>query len=156
MPRYRKVVSENRKAFFDHHILETVEAGIVLKGSEVKSVRKGSVNLKDSFARADKGEIWVHGMHISPYERAGAFSRTDPVRQRKLLLSKSQIKSLAGKVSQKGFSLIPLKMYFSGNYAKVEIGVAKGKKLFDKRDSIKKKDLDRDMERELSLRDKER
>lgn len=150
MPRYKKVVSENRKAYFEHFILETVEAGIVLKGSEVKSVRNGKANLKDSFARADKGEIWIHGLHISPYKQAGTREMLDPVRTRKLMLSKSQIRNLTGKVSQKGFSLIPTKLYFSGNYAKVEIGIAKGKKLYDKRDTIKKKDLDRDMERELS------
>lgn len=153
MPRYRKNIAENRKAFFDFNIQETIEAGIVLKGSEVKSVRMGRVNLKDSFARPEKGEIWLYGMHISPYGFAGA-ERTDPLRRRKLLLNKSEVKKLAGRYSEKSLALIPLKIYFSGDYAKVEIGVGKGKRLFDKKEKIKKRDLDRDMGRELVDRSK--
>lgn len=149
---YKKIISENRKAFFDYHILETYEAGIVLKGNEVKSLRIGAVNLRDSFARGEKGEIWLYGMHISPYK----FSRreeVDPLRKRKLLLKKSEIKKLIGRTSEKGLALIPTKLYFFKNYAKIEIGVAKGKKQYDKRETIKKKDLDRDMQRELTARE---
>jgi SsrA-binding protein len=155
MPRYRKTVAENRKAFFEYHILETYEAGLVLNGSEVKSVRLGRVNLRDSFVRADRGELWVSGMHISPYN----FARTDgenPLRQRKLLLNKQEVKKLIGKSSEKGLAIIPLKVYFLGNYAKVEIGLGKGKKLFDKKEVIRKKDLDRDMGRELMDRGRRR
>lgn len=148
MPRYRKIVAENRKAHFDYHILETCEAGIALQGSEVKSLRIGRANLRDSFARVQNGQAFLHGMHISPYDFARK-DGIDPIRTRRLLLKKNEIKKLGGKVSQKGFVLIPLKVYFSGNYAKVEIAVAKGKKVFDKRETIKKKDSDRDMEREL-------
>ncbi len=146
--RYKKIVAENRKARFDYHILETCEAGLSLKGNEVKSLRVGRVNLRDGFARIENGQALLYGVHISPYE----FSRKegiDPLRTRKLLLKRSEIRKLSGKVSQKGFVLVPLKIYFSGNYAKVEIAVAKGKKLFDKKETIKKKDSDRDMEREL-------
>lgn len=155
MPRFKKIIAENRKAFFDFDIQETVEAGLVLRGSEVKSVRSGRVNLRDSFARPDKGELWIHGMHISPYKFAGS-EVPNPLRTRKLLLSKQQIRKLTGRASEKGLSLIPLKIYFLGNYAKVEIGVAKGKRLFDKKEKIKKRDLDREMGRELVGRDQSR
>lgn len=148
MPRYRKIVAENRKARFDYHIFETCEAGIALKGNEVKSLRIGRANLRDSFARIEGGQAFLYGMHISPYDFARK-EGIDPLRARKLLLKKNEIRKLAGKVSQKGYLLVPLKVYFSGNYAKVELALAKGKKLFDKRDAIKKKDSDRDMEREL-------
>jgi len=153
MPRYKKIVAENRKARFEYHIFETYEAGIVLKGNEVKSLRMGRVNLKDSFARVDKGQIFLYGMHISPYEFARK-EGADPLRTRKLMLNKAEIRKLAGKVAQKGFLLVPLKLYFFGNFAKVELAVAKGKKLFDKRDSIKKRDEDRDMEREIVQRER--
>jgi len=153
MPRYRKIIAENRKAFFDFDIRETVEAGIVLRGGEVKSVRSGRVNLRDSFARPEKGELWLFGLHISPYKFSGS-EKQDPLRARKLLLKKQEIKKLSGKAGEKGLSLIPLKIFFSGNYAKVEIGVAKGKRLFDKKEKIKKRDLDREMGRELVGRDR--
>ena len=146
--RYKKTVAENRKARFDYHILETYEAGISLKGNEVKSLRIGRVNLRDSFARIENGQAFLYGMHISPCDFARK-EGIDPLRVRKLLLNKSEIRKLAGKISQKGFVLVPLKVYFFGNYAKVELGVGKGKKLYDKKESIKKKDSDRDMEREL-------
>ena len=150
---YKKTVSENRKAFFDYTVLETYEAGMVLKGNEVKSLRIGAVNLRDSFARPEKGEIWLYGMHVSPYK----FSRSegvDPLRKRKLLLSKSEIRKLTGRISEKGLALVPLKLFFLGNYAKLELAVAKGKKTYDKRETIKQKDLSRDMNRELRERQK--
>ena len=153
MPRYYKVAAENRKAYFDFHILEKFEAGIVLKGSEVKSVRDGKVNLKESFVRPENEELWLFGMHITPYKFAGAEGQ-DPLRQRKLLLSKPEIKRISAKYFEKRLAIVPLKIYFSGNYAKVELGIGKGKKLFDKKDSIKKKDLDREMGRELIDRNK--
>lgn len=153
MPRYRKNVAENRKAFFDYHISDKFEAGIVLKGDEVKSLRIGRANLKDSFARIEKGEVWLYGMHVSPYD----FARKDtvnPLRQRKLLLSKQEIRRLGSRAAEKGLSIIPLKVYFSGNYAKVELGLAKGKKLYDKRDAIKKRDMDREVGKELVDRER--
>ena len=148
MPRYFKVAAENRKAYFDFHILEKFEAGIVLKGGEVKSIRGGKVNLKESFVRPENGELWLFGMHITPYKFGGGEGQ-DPLRQRKLLLSKPEIKRISAKYFEKRLAIVPLKIYFSGNYAKVELGIGKGKKLFDKKDSIKKKDLDREMGRDL-------
>ncbi|MEK7377058.1 MAG: SsrA-binding protein SmpB [Candidatus Margulisiibacteriota bacterium] len=148
MPRYYKVVAENRKAYFDFHILEKFEAGIVLRGSEVKSIRDGKANLKESFVRPENGELWLFGAHITPYKFAGSEAQ-DPLRQRKLLLSKPEIKRISAKYFEKRLAIVPLKIYFSGNYAKVELGIGKGKKLFDKKDSIKKKDLDREMGRDL-------
>lgn len=153
MPRYYKVAAENRKAYFDFHILEKFEAGIVLKGSEVKSIRDGKANLKESFVRPEKDELWLFGMHITPYKFAGSDGQ-EPLRQRKLLLSKAEIKKISAKYFEKRLAIVPLKIYFSGNYAKVELGIGKGKKLFDKKDSIKKKDLDREMGRELVDRNK--
>ncbi len=146
--RYKKIVAENRKARFDHHIFESYEAGIVLRGNEVKSLRIGRVNLRDSFVRIENGQAVLFGMHISPYDFARK-EGAEPLRNRKLLLSRSEIRKLAGKVSQKGFVLIPLRVYFSGNFAKIEIALAKGKKQYDKKETIKKKDSERDMEREL-------
>ncbi len=151
--RYKKTVAENRKARFDYHIFESVEAGIELKGNEVKSLRMGRVNLRDSFARVEGGQAVLYGMHITPYEFARR-EEVNPLRTRRLLLNRAEIRRLAGKVMQKGFVLVPLRVYFLGNYAKIEIGVAKGKKLFDKKEVIKKKDSDRDMERELVDRQK--
>ncbi|MCX5749597.1 MAG: SsrA-binding protein SmpB [Candidatus Saganbacteria bacterium] len=148
MPRYKKIIAENRKAFFDFDISETVEAGIVLRGSEVKSIRRGSINLKDSFARPEKGEMMLYGMHVSPYKFAGK-DDMNPLRTRKLLLKRTEIKKLAGRATEKGLSIIPLKIYFLGNYAKIELGIAKGKRLYDKKEKIKRRDLDRDMGREL-------
>ncbi len=148
MQRYKKIIAENRKAFFDYHIEDKFEAGIVLRGSEVKSIRLGGVNLKDSFARAEKGELWLFGMHISPY-KFEAIEKLSPMRQRKLLLKKNEIKKLISRSAEKGLAIIPLKLYFYGNYAKVEIGLGKGKKLFDKKETIKGKDIDRDTAREL-------
>jgi len=138
----------NREAKRDYFILETVEAGIQLKGSEVKSIRNGRANLKDSFARIDSGEVILYNMHISPYEQAGRFA-PEPTRERKLLLHKAQIERLTGELHQKGLTLIPLKLYFKRGYAKVEIGLAKGKRSFDKREDLKRREHKREVERAL-------
>lgn len=135
-----KVIATNRKAYHDYFIEETIEAGIELKGTEVKSVRLGHVNLKDSFARVENGEVFLYNMHISPYEKGNIFN-VDPMRDRKLLLHKHEINRLAGYVQQKGYTLIPLKIYIKRGKIKVELAVAKGKKLYDKREAIAKETL---------------
>jgi len=142
-----KVVCQNRKARHEYFIEETFEAGMVLEGPEVKSLRDGRANLVDSYAKVKKGEMYLHNMHISPYPFAHHVN-LDPVRTRKLLLTRKEIKRLIGKAEEKGYTMIPLKVYFSGGWAKVEIGLAKGKKKADKRQAIKEKDMKRDMERE--------
>ena len=144
-------IATNRKAYHDYFIIDTCEAGIVLKGSEVKSIREGNVNLKDSYVTIHKYVAIVNGMHISTYSHSG-YSDHDPYRQRQLLLSKKETIQLSKKVAERGFTLIPVKLYFKKSWAKVEIAVAKGKKTYDKRESIKKKDLKRDTERELRRR----
>jgi len=149
MPRYKKVLSENRKAFFDYTILETFQAGISLKGTEVKSIRLGRVNLKDSFARVAKGEIWLHNMHVSPYEQGGRYN-LNPIRERKLLLNKNELKKLIGRVQEKGLTLVPLKLYLMDNWVKVDLALAKSKKEYEKREKIKKKEVAREMERAFS------
>ena len=131
----------NRKARYDFEILETYEAGIVLTGTEVKSIRLGKANLKDSYALIKNGEIYIIGMHISPYEHGNIFNK-DPLRDRKLLLNKREIFKLVGLIKQKGYSLVPISLYFSGNFVKVELGIGKGKKLYDKREDIAKKDAE--------------
>ena len=144
-----RVVATNKKARHDYFIEDTYEAGLVLKGSEVKSLRAGRVNLKDSYARVRQGEVFIFNMHISPYAHA-TYDRPDPLRLRKLLLKKREIKKMVGLVSEKGFALIPLKIYFNEKgRAKVELGVCKGKKLYDKRATLKKKDAQRDLERAM-------
>ncbi|AEA34146.1 SsrA-binding protein SmpB [Hippea maritima] len=140
----------NRKARHDYEILETYEAGLELKGSEVKSIRMGSANLKDSYAEIKNGEIWVNNFHISPYKFASAHTNHDPYRKKKLLLHKYQIRRLIGKVKEKGLTLIPLKVYSKNGKIKMELALAKGKKLFDKRKDIKERDLTREAERELA------
>ncbi len=152
MPRYYKVIAENRRARHDFEILEVYKAGIALSGSEVKSVRLGKVNLKDSFARAENGELWLWGMHISPYEKARA--EADPTRKRKLLLKAGELKKLVGMASQKGFALIPLKIYFDRDWAKIDLGYGRAKKLFDKRESIKEREIRREMEKGLKGRER--
>ena len=142
----RKFISLNRKARHDYHILESFEAGMVLVGTEVKSLRAGKVNLKDSYASIDDGELWLHGLHISPYERA-SYNNHDPERSRKLLISKLDLKRLAGKVLEKGFTLVPLALYFKEGWAKVEIGLARGKRQYDKRHAIAERDADRALAR---------
>ena len=142
-----KVVCQNRKARHEYFIEETFEAGMVLEGPEVKSLRDGRANLVDSYARVKKGEMFLYNMHISPYPFAHHVN-LDPVKVRKLLLTRKEIKRLIGKTEEKGYTMIPLKVYFSGGWAKVQIGLAKGKKKADKRQAIKEKDMKRDMERE--------
>jgi SsrA-binding protein len=141
-----KVVATNKKAYHDYHIEETYEAGMALRGTEVKSLREGKANLKDSFARIEKDEIFLLNCHISPYSH-GNIANHDPMRTRKLLLHKREIQRLIGKIQQKGYALIPLKIYFKNEKAKVELGLAKGKKAYDKREDIKKREADREMEK---------
>ncbi len=138
----------NRRARFEYEILDSYEAGIVLKGSEVKSLRVGKANLQDSYALVKNGEVWLMNLHISPYEQANQFNH-DPVRTRKLLLTKTEISKLSTKSNEKGLTLVPLKLYFKKGIVKVELGVAKGKKLHDKRESIKERDVEREMRRSL-------
>jgi SsrA-binding protein len=155
MPRYKKVLAENRKAFFDYAILETFQAGISLKGGEVKSIRLGHANLKDSFARVDKGEIWLYNMHVSPYEQGGRYN-LNPTRERKLLLNKGELKKLIGRVQEKGLTLIPLKLYLMDNWVKVDLALAKSKKVFEKREKIKKRETDREVARAFSAKVKKK
>ncbi len=143
-----KMICQNRKARYDYHIITSYEAGLVLKGSEVKSCREGNANLKDSHARIKDGEVYLVNSHISPYTYANQLNH-DPLRARKLLLHKREIKKLYGKLMERGFTLIPLKMYFKNGKVKVEMAVAKGKKTHDKREAIKQKDFAREAEKEL-------
>ena len=143
-----KTIAQNKKAFHDYFVLEQYETGIELSGTEVKSIRQGRVNLKDSFCSIDKGEIFVYGMHISPYEKGNIFNK-DPLRKRKLLMHKKEILRLFGTVKQEGYSLIPLSLYFKGPRVKMNLGLCKGKKLYDKRADIAKKEASREMERHL-------
>jgi len=143
-----ETVASNREARHNYHILESFEAGIALQGAEVKSLRERKANLKDSFARVEDNELFLYNMHISPYPQAGRFA-PDPKRRRKLLAHKPEIKRLLGELTQKGLTLVPLKIYFKRGMAKVEIAVAKGKKLYDRREDIKRRDSDRDLRREL-------
>jgi len=146
-----KLVANNKKAYHDYFIDETYEAGIELHGTEVKSMRMGKCSIKESFIRIEKGEVYVYGMHISPYEKGNIFNK-DPLRIRKLLLHKAQINKLAGQISEKGYTLVPLQVYFKDGRAKVEIGLARGKKLYDKRADIAKKDMKREAEKEFKIR----
>ncbi len=143
-----KVVAQNKKARHDYFIEQTLEAGIVLSGTEVKSIRLGKVNLKDSYASVDHGEVILSGMHISPYEQGNIFNK-EPMRQRKLLLHRYEINKLIGLIQQKGLTLVPLQLYFKRGKVKIELGVAKGKKLFDKRDDIAERDAKREMDRKM-------
>ena len=143
-----KLVANNKKAYHDYFILENYETGIALHGTEVKSLRMGKCSIKESFVRIEKGEVFIYGMHITPYEKGNIFNK-DPLRVRKLLLHKSEINRMASKVKEKGFTLVPLQVYFKGSLVKVEIGLARGKKLYDKRDDIAKKDQRRETEREF-------
>jgi len=143
-----KVIAQNKKARHDYFIEQTLEAGIVLSGTEVKSIRQGKVNLKDSYALIEGGEIILKGMHISPYDQ-GNINNKDPLRDRKLLLHKSEINRLIGYTLQKGMALVPLRLYFKRGMVKVELGIAKGKKLFDKRDDIAQRDAKREIDRKL-------
>ena len=136
-----KMIANNKKAYHDYFILDTYEAGIVLHGTEVKSLRMGKCSIKESFIRIENGEVFIYGMHISPYEKGNIFNK-DPLRDRKLLLNKREIFKLVGLIKQKGYSLVPISLYFSGNFVKVELGIGKGKKLYDKREDIAKKDAE--------------
>ncbi len=141
-----KLIANNKKAYHDYFIEEKYEAGIELYGTEVKSLRMGKCSIKESFIRIDHNEVFVYNMHISPYEKGNIFNK-DPLRVKKLLLHRSEIRKIMGKIAQKGYTLVPLQIYFKGSLAKVEIGLAKGKKLYDKRQDIAKKDQRRDAER---------
>jgi SsrA-binding protein len=142
----QRISVSNRKARHDYFILESIEAGIVLKGTEVKSLRKGDANLQDSYAEIRNGEVWLEGMHISPYDH-GNINNHEPRRKRKLLLQRKQIRKLIGGLKEKGLTVIPLSVYFKGPYAKVELALARGKKSYDKREAIAKRDAERDMAR---------
>lgn len=146
-----KLIANNKKAFHDYFIEDTYEAGISLAGTEVKSLRMGKCSVKEAFVRIERGEVYVYGMNISPYEKGNIFNK-DPLRVRKLLLHKYEINKIEAKIKEKGFTLVPLKVYFKDSLVKVEIGLARGKKLYDKREDIAKKDLKREAEREFKLR----
>lgn len=141
-----KIIAENRKARHDYFVIETYEAGIELFGTEVKSLRAGTVNMKDSYCEIDKGEMFALGVHISPYEQGNIFNR-DPLRPKKLLLHKNEIMKLTGLVSREGYTLVPISLYFKGSRVKMAVGLCKGKKLYDKRDSAAQKSAQRDIER---------
>ena len=146
-----KLIANNKKAYHDYFILETYEAGIALHGTEVKSLRMGKCSIKEAFIRVENEEVYVYGMHISPYEKGNIFNK-DPLRVRKLLLHSYEIRKIEGKIREKGYTLVPLKVYFKGSLVKVEIGVAKGKKLYDKRQDIAKKDQRREAERDFKVK----
>lgn len=146
-----KLIANNKKAYHDYFILENYETGIALSGTEVKSLRMGKCSIKEAFVRIENEEVFVYGMHISPYEKGNIFNK-DPLRPRKLLLHKSEIRKLLGKTKEKGIAIVPLKVYFKGSLVKVEIGLAKGKKLYDKRQDIAKKDQQREASREFKVR----
>lgn len=145
-----KLIANNKKAYHDYFIEEKYEAGISLMGTEVKSLRMGKCSIKESFIRIEKNEVYIYGMHISPYEKGNIFNK-DPLRVRKLLLHKSEINKINGKISIKGYTLVPLQVYLKGSLVKVEIGLAKGKKLYDKRQDIAKKDQIRESERKFKI-----
>lgn len=146
-----KLIANNKKAYHDYFILDTFEAGLALHGTEVKSLRMGKCSIKESFIRIENGEVFIYGMHVSPYEKGNIFNK-DPLRVKKLLLHKAEINKMLGKVKEKGISIVPLKVYLKGSLVKIEIGLAKGKKLYDKRDDIAKKDQKREAERDFKVR----
>ncbi len=146
-----KLIANNKKAYHDYFIEDTYEAGIALHGTEVKSLRMGKCSIKEAFVRIENGEVIIYGMHVSPYEKGNIFNK-DPLRVKKLLLHKSEINKLSGKISAQGYTIVPLKVYFKGSLVKVQIGLAKGKKLYDKRQDIAKKDQRREAEREFKVR----
>lgn len=146
-----KPVAQNKKAYHDYFVIETYEAGIELFGTEVKSIRQGKINLKDSWCNIDGGEIFANGVHISPYDHGNIFNR-DPLRSKRLLMHKKEILKLFGLTKQQGYAIIPLQIYFKKGRAKVQIGLCKGKKLYDKREAAAKKSAERDIERNMSLR----
>ena len=147
----QKLIANNKKAYHDYFIDETYEAGVALHGTEVKSMRMGKCSIKESFIRIENGEVYVYGMHVSPYEKGNIFNK-DPLRVKKLLMHKYEINKLAGKIAEKGYTLVPLQVYFKDGKAKVEVGLARGKKLYDKRQDIAKKDQRREAEGEFKQR----
>lgn len=151
--RKSPLIADNRRAHHEYHILETFETGIALTGTEVKSLRMGRANLADSFARIEDGEVWLYHMHVAPYTHGNRYN-VDPLRPRKLLLHKREISRLIGKTKEQGLTLVPLKLYWHGDWAKVELALVKGKQLFDKRDAIAAKSAKRDIERALKERSK--
>ena len=146
-----KLVANNKKAYHEYFVDEKFEAGLVLHGTEVKSLRLGKCSIKESFIRIENGEVWVYGMHISPYEMGNIFNK-DPLRPKKLLLHKYEINKLLGKIKEKGFTLVPLQVYFKDGKAKIEMGLCRGKKLYDKRQDIAKKDQRREAEKDFKIR----
>ena len=146
-----KLVANNKKAYHDYFIEDKYESGISLHGTEVKYLRMGKCSIKESFIRIENGEVFIYGMHISPYEKGNIFNK-DPLRVRKLLLHKNEINKMMGKIAEKGYTLVPLQVYFKGSLAKIEIGLAKGKKLYDKRQDIAKKDQRREAEKEFKVK----
>lgn len=147
----QKLVANNKKAYHDYFIEEKYEAGVVLCGTEVKSLRMGKCSIKEAFIRIESNEVWVYGMHISPYEKGNLFNR-DPLRPKKLLMHRAEIRKLTGKLAEKGLTLVPLQVYFKDGRAKIEVGLARGKKLYDKRADIAKKDQRREHEREFKIK----
>ena len=146
-----RLIANNKKAFHDYFIDETYEAGIALHGTEVKSLRMGKCSIKEAFIRIENGEVWIYGMHISPYEKGNLFNK-DPLRVKKLLLHKREISKLFGQAKEKGYTLVPLEVYFKNGKVKVKIGLARGKKLYDKRESIAKRDRAREAEKDFKVR----
>ena len=147
----KKLIANNKKAYHDYFLEEKYEAGIELHGTEVKSLRMGKCSIKEAFVRIQNGEVYIYGMHISPYEKGNIFNK-DPLRAKKLLLHKTEIRKLIGKLTEQGYTLVPVEVYLKGSLVKVEIALAKGKKLYDKRQDIAKKDMKREAEREFKIR----
>ena len=148
----RKVIATNRRAFHDYHIIEEFEAGIELTGTEIKSLRDGRMNMRDAYGRIENGQLWLVGLHISPYDHAGGLFQHDPTRPRRLLLHKSQIRYLQFEMEARGYTLVPLRIALKRGWAKIDVGLARGKKLYDNRDSMAERDAQRDMERALRER----
>jgi len=146
-----KLIANNKKAYHDYFLEEKYEAGIELHGTEVKSLRMGKCSIKEAFVRIQNGEVYIYGMHISPYEKGNIFNK-DPLRPKKLLLHKAEIRKLVGKISEQGYTLVPVEVYLKGSLVKVQIALAKGKKLYDKRQDIAKKDMKREAERDFKIR----
>ena len=146
-----KLIANNKKAYFDYFIEDTWEAGIALHGTEVKSVRMGKCSIKEAFIRVEDGEVYVYNMHISPYEKGNIFNK-DPLRVKKLLLHRHEVNKILGEVSQKGYTLVPLQVYLNGSLVKVQVGLGRGKKLYDKRDTIAKKDQRREAEKDFKIK----
>ncbi len=151
MKEPQKLIANNKKAYHDYFILDTYEAGVSLHGTEVKSLRMGKCSIKESFIRIENNEVYVYGMHISPYEKGNIFNK-DPLRVRKLLLHRTEINKMLGKLKENGITIVPLKVYFKGSLIKIELGMAKGKKNYDKRETIAKKDQQREAQRDFKIR----